>query len=230
MKAWIPRGIRYYTVFPSQGPDIFWLYLQKIVEATLWAWTGSGKEHETESKGAGHNFWKNDKVQGRNIKPIKIKWVQDDKSNVTKPWSPVCKLNDTQRWQGSSKAPKMEEWVVPQWLGWSSHSLAYELIQLAKTSHTTFHGWSTCPLQSPTPCGVCFCLNPNKSINLTYRCVSNWIFAMRHESLSFITSWSQAPWILARLKVLGERSWKTGGKISGKTCQGLPFINCQKIC
>ena len=27
----------------SQGPAIFWLSLQKIIEATLWAWTGLGK-------------------------------------------------------------------------------------------------------------------------------------------------------------------------------------------
>ena len=37
------RGIGYFTVFPSQGPDIFWLSLQMIVEATLWAWTGLRK-------------------------------------------------------------------------------------------------------------------------------------------------------------------------------------------
>ena len=34
MKACISRGVGYYTVFPSQGPAIFWLSLQKIVEAT----------------------------------------------------------------------------------------------------------------------------------------------------------------------------------------------------
>ena len=31
----LSRGIGYYTVFPSQGPAIFWLSLQKIVGATL---------------------------------------------------------------------------------------------------------------------------------------------------------------------------------------------------
>ena len=35
---------------------IFWLSFQKIVEATLWAQRGSGKEHETGAKGAGHIF------------------------------------------------------------------------------------------------------------------------------------------------------------------------------
>ena len=43
MKAWISRGIGYYTVYPSQGPAIFCLSFQKIVEATLWAWTGLRK-------------------------------------------------------------------------------------------------------------------------------------------------------------------------------------------
>ena len=35
---------------------IFWLSFQKIVEAALWAQRGSGKEHETGAKGAGHIF------------------------------------------------------------------------------------------------------------------------------------------------------------------------------
>ena len=42
-KARISRRIEYYTIFPSQGPAIFWLSLQKIVEATLWTWTGLRK-------------------------------------------------------------------------------------------------------------------------------------------------------------------------------------------
>ena len=94
---------------------------------------------------------------------------------------------------------KTEEYVVPQWLGWSSHSLAYEFTQLLKTSHATFHGHSTCSLWWPTPCGVCSSLNPNNP-PLTYHCVSHWIFAMRHQSLNAIRSWSQAPWVLAGLK------------------------------
>ena len=39
----ISRGIGHYTVFPSQGPTIFWLSLQNIVEATLWAQIGLRK-------------------------------------------------------------------------------------------------------------------------------------------------------------------------------------------
>ena len=39
--------------------------------------------------------------------------------------------------QGAVK--KMGEWVVPQWVGWSSHSLAYEFTLLAKPSQAAFH-------------------------------------------------------------------------------------------
>ena len=102
---------------------------------------------------------------------------------------------------------------------------------------------------------------------LTYHCIPHWIFLQWDiKSLSFIRSWSQAPWVLARLKsqsdttewhawhrvpamwvwapILGkwfqaqlsemkrwcpaqyfissaidrERSWRKGGKISGKKC------------
>ena len=45
------------TVFPSQGPAIFWLSLQKIVEATLWAQTGvRGKSVKQEGRGEGTTF------------------------------------------------------------------------------------------------------------------------------------------------------------------------------
>ena len=55
MKARVSREIGYYTVFPFQRPVIFWLSLQKIVEE-LCPGLGSGEEHETGGKGAGHNF------------------------------------------------------------------------------------------------------------------------------------------------------------------------------
>ena len=45
------RRIGYYTVFPSQGPAIIWLSLQKIVEATLWV--GLGRAHEKSMKKEG---------------------------------------------------------------------------------------------------------------------------------------------------------------------------------
>ena len=56
-----------------------------------------------------------------------------------------------------------------------------------------------------------FSLDPNKS---TSYLVSQWIFAMKHQSLSFISfGWA---W------VLGE-SWRTGGKSSGKNMPRNPF-------
>ena len=139
-------------------------------------------------------------------KQIKIKWIQDDKSNSTKPWSQICKLNEVPR--GDRRVPshyqKTEEWVVSQWLGWSSHSLAYEFTQLTKTSHTILHGTLLCDGPYPVECASLWIwTNPP----LTYHCVSYQIFAMRHESLSFIRSWSQAPWVLAGLK-----SWERGAE------------------
>ena len=78
----------------------------------------------------------------------------------------------------------------------------------------------------PTLCGLCFSLNLNKFT--FYRCVSHWIFAMRHQSLSFIRSWSQAPRVLAGLKSQerGAEGWEEIAV--GITCQGIPFIACQK--
>ena len=123
----------------------------------------------------------------------------------------------TQRWQDSSK-----EWVVPLLLEWSSHSLAYEITQLG--NHTTFQHWSPLLLQWPTSCGVCFSLNPNKSTSYLC-CVSHWIFAMRHQSLSFIRSWGQARWVLVGLKSQerGAEGWKE--KHSGKNVPRNPLHN-----
>ena len=66
-----------------------------------------------------------------------------------------------------------------------------------------------------------FSLNPNKSTSY-YGFVSQWMFALRPQSLSFIRSWSQASWVLAGLKVPGE-SWRTGGKSSGKNVLRNPL-------
>ena len=101
--------------------------------------------------------------------------------NSTKPWSSVCKLNDTTR--GARTVPrhcqKTKEWLVPQLLEWSSHSLAYEITQLSKTNHTTFPGH--CTLWWLMPCGVCFSLNLNKSTSYLSLCLSPNFFAMRHQ-------------------------------------------------
>ena len=145
----------------------------------------------TGGKGAGHNFWKNDIAQRHNINQLKSNGSRmTDKSNSTKPWSSVCKLNDTPR--GARTVPrhcqKTEEWVFPQLLGWSPHSLAYEITQLEKTNHTTFHGLCTCTLQWATPCGVCFSLNPHKSTSYLSLCLSLNFLQWDIKSLSFIRS------------------------------------------
>ena len=51
------------------------------------------------------------------------------------------KLNDTPSARTVPRhCQKTKEWVVPQLLEWSSHSLAYEITHLRKTNHSTFHG------------------------------------------------------------------------------------------
>ena len=182
---------------------------------------GSGKEHETGGKGAGHIFWKNDIAQGHNINQLKSNGFRmTDKSNSTKPWSSVCKLNDTHR--NAKRVPghgeKTKEWVVPQLLEWSAHSLAYEITQLRKTNHTIFHGPNTHPLRWPTPCGLCFSLKLNKSTSYLPLCLPLNFLQWDIKSLSLIRSWSQATWVLTRLK-----SWERGaegweGKAVRKMC------------
>ena len=112
---------------------------------------------------------------------------------------------------------KTEESVVPQLLIWSSHSLAYEITQLAKTNIPHSMGCTLlCDGPHPVECASLWIWT---NLPLTYCRFSHWIFAMRHQSLSFIRSWSQASWVLARLK-----SWKWGaegrkGKAVGKMCR-----------
>ena len=95
----------------------------------------------------------------------------------------------------------------------TTHSMA-ETFALCNSSH---------PTESPHP-SLWILTNPP----LKCHCVSHWIFAMRHQSLSFIKSWNQATWVLAGLKsnARGAEGWE--GKAVGKTCQGIPFITCGK--
>ena len=135
---------------------------------------GPHEEYETGLKGAGHNFWKDNIAQGHTIKWLKSNGSKiADKSNLTKPWSSICKLNNIPR--GTRTVPrhyqKTKDWVVPQLLEWSSHSLAYEITQLTKTNHT-FLGCHTHPLWWHTVCGLCFSLNPNKSTSYLLLCLS----------------------------------------------------------
>ena len=106
--------------------------------------------------------------------------------------------------QGTVK--EMEEWVVHQWLGWSSHSLAYEFTPLAKPSQAAFED------QYPVECSPFFWILT--SLPLIYHFDCQWIFVMWPQSLNFI-SFRQA-W------VPGE-SWRTGGKSSGKNVPRNPL-------
>ena len=65
-------------MFLSQGPDTFWLSLQKIVEATLWAQTAQEISMKQEGKGQSTIFEKNGIAQGHNIDQLK-----SDGSKVT---------------------------------------------------------------------------------------------------------------------------------------------------
>ena len=148
MKVWTSRGIGYYTVFPSQRPSIFRLSLQKIVEATLWAQRGLKKRAWNRSKGGKAQLLK----EWHNARTY-INWLKSNgskmtnKSNSTKPWFSICKLNDTSR--DTRIVPrhyqKTKEWMVPQSLEWSFHSLAYGITQFKKINHTTFYGLSDDP-------------------------------------------------------------------------------------
>jgi len=100
---------------------------------------------------------------------------------------------------------KTEEWVVPQLLEWSSHSLAYEITQLTKTKHTTFHGHLTLLCDGPHPVECPF-LWIRTNPPLTYHCVSHWIFAMRYQSLRFIRFWRVKAMVLP-VVMYGCESW-----------------------
>ena len=129
---------------------------------------GAQEEYETGGKGAGHNFWENDIAQGHNTnwsKPNGSKMA--DKPNLTKPWSSICKPNDTV----ARPYQKTKEWVVPRLLEWPSCSLTYEITQLTKTNHT-FLGCLIHPPWWHTLCGLYFSLNLNKSTSYLSLCLS----------------------------------------------------------
>ena len=96
---WRPEyleGIGYYIVFPSQGPAIFWSSLKKIVEATLWVPTGLRKRARNRNEVGRAQLLKEWHSPRAYLNWLKIKLVQDDKSNSIKSWSSICKLNDTE--------------------------------------------------------------------------------------------------------------------------------------
>ena len=153
MKAWISRGSGYYTAFPPpQGQAIFWLSLQKIIEATLWVRMGLRKEHETGGKGAEHNFWKNDIEQGHNIN-----WLKSNGSKMTNqiqlnldPQSSSSMIHPETPWQfqGTIKRPR-SEWspvgmiLVPIIIG--NHPAHKKLTEPHSMAHTL---WSVCLSES----------------------------------------------------------------------------------
>ena len=148
---------------------------------------GLTKRAWNRREGGGQNFWKNDIAQPNNINLLRSnKSKMADKSNSTKSWSSVCKLNDTPRgaMKISKHYQKTKEGVVPQLLEWSSHSLTYKIIQLTKTNHT-FHGFRIHPLWWHMLCGLCFCLNPNKSTSFLSLCLSLNFSAMRPQEPEF---------------------------------------------
>ena len=67
------------------------------------------------------------------------------------------------------------------------------------TNHTTFHSHCTLLCDGSHPVEYASPWIQTKP-PLTYCSVSHRNFAMRHQSLSFIRSWSQALWVLAGLK------------------------------
>ena len=109
-------------------------------------------------------------------------------------------------------------------LEWSSYSLAYEIIQLTKTNHTTSHGHCTLLCDNPDPV-ECASFWIRTNTLFTYCCVSNWIFAMRYQSLSFTRSWSQAPWVLAGLKSQEREAEGQEEKTVVKNMQRNPLHN-----
>ena len=165
------------------------------------------------------------------------------------------------------------EWVVPQWLGWFSHSLAYDFTKLEKTSHTTFHGHSTCLLWWLTPCEVCF--SESKQIHLLpitvslteffcnetsrarafirpktrhhrfcpascpsgiqrsdkpqHRVPAMWVWVpilgkrFQAQLLEMERSWPAQYFVSSGID--GERSWRMGGKSSGKNVTRNPLHN-----
>ena len=157
MKAWISRGIGYYTVFPSQEPAIFWLSLQRIVEATLWAQKGLGKARNRREGGRAQLLKEGYSPRAKH-KLIKIKWAQDFYSNSTKPWPSICKLNDTPRGakpvpvQFSSVAQSCPTLCDPMNCSMSGFPLHHQLPEITQT-HVHWVGDAiqpSHPLSSPS--------------------------------------------------------------------------------
>ena len=123
-------------------------------------------------------------------------WKMTDKSNSTKPWFSICRLNDIPRGPRTVPRhyPKAKEWVVPQLLEWSSHSLAYEITEPLKL--TTPHSMATTLTLFDGPHSCSVFLSESEQIYFLPITVSHWsILQWDIRNLSFIRSWNQAPWV-----------------------------------
>ena len=119
----------------------------------------------------------------------------------------------------------MEEWVVPQWFDDPPTHYYVNSLSLQNLARPHFMAKTLTLCNGPHP-AECASLRILTNPPLTYCCVSNWIFAMRHQSLSFIMSWSRASCMsFGWAQVPGERSWRTGGKSNGKNVPRNPLHN-----
>ena len=119
---------------------------------------------------------------------------------------------------GPSHCQKTEEWMVPWLLEWSSHSLANEITQLAKTNHTTSYGCCT-PF-----CRVCLSLTLNKSTSYLSLCLS--VKFCNEASRAWASLVPEARqhgfWPGSSLR---REDWRLGGKSSWKNMLRNPLNN-----
>ena len=88
--------------------------------------------------------------------------------------------------------------MVPQFLEWSPHSLAYEITQLAKTNPP--HSMATAFPFVMAHILWSMLLSESAQIHLLPMLSLTEFLQWDIKSLSFIRSWSQTLWVLARLK------------------------------
>ena len=117
-------------------------------------------------------------------------------------------------WKGDSKTPKKQE-KEQNTDHWYLADICLVICQNREVSQNLAR---PNPWPQPLPSAMVhtlksgFSLDPNKSTSYCF--VSQWIFVMQHQSLSFISfGWA---W------VQGE-SWRTGGKSSGKNVPRNPL-------
>ena len=103
-----------------------------------------------------------------------------------------------------------------------SHSLAYEITQLKKTNHTTFHGHYTLLCDGPHLV-ECASLRIQTNPPLTYHCLSL-NFGNKTSEHEVHEILKPAPWVLARLKSRREEL-KDRRKKQWEKCAENPLHN-----